>query len=87
MLRQGAARSAQSVGECRAEGRYFLSSRLPKVSEFVTSVLSHWSVESMHWVLDVVFHEDASRIRTKHATANFCFCLPLRDDVTQAGHF
>lgn len=34
---------------------------------------SHWSVESMHWVLDVVFHDDARRIRTKNATANFTF--------------
>jgi len=59
--------------ECRVEVRYFLSSRLPKVGEFATSVRSHWSVESMHWVLDVVFHDDASRIRTKHATANFTF--------------
>lgn len=60
-------------GECRVEVRYFLSSRSPKVNEFSTSVRSHWSVESMHWVLDVVFHDDASRIRTKHATANFTF--------------
>ncbi|EGF25970.1 transposase IS4 family protein [Rhodopirellula baltica WH47] len=30
-------------------------------------------MESMHWVLDVVFHDDASRIRTKNATANFTF--------------
>jgi len=60
-------------GKCRVEVRYFLSSRSPKVSESATSVRSHWSVESMHWVLDVVFHDDASRIRTKHATANFTF--------------
>lgn len=60
-------------GECRVEVRYYLSSRTPKVSEFATSVRGHWSVESMHWVLDVVFHDDASRIRTKHATANFTF--------------
>jgi predicted transposase YbfD/YdcC len=75
----GAASIGQAIaqieedGECRVEVRYFLSSRSPKVSEFATSVRSHWSVESMHWVLDVVFHDDAGRIRTKHATANFTF--------------
>lgn len=59
--------------ECRVEVRYFLLSRPARVNEFATSVRSHWSVESMHWVLDVVFHDDASRIRTKNATANFTF--------------
>lgn len=60
-------------GKCHVEVRYFLCSRAAKVGEFATSVRSHWSVESMHWVLDVVFHDDASRIRTGHATANFTF--------------
>ncbi len=74
---------AQSIGQaitqieegdnCRVEVRYFLISRKARVGEFATSVRSHWSVESMHWVLDVVFHDDASRIRTRHATANFTF--------------
>ena len=64
---------------CHVEVRYFLTSRAPKVNEFATSVRSHWAVESMHWVLDVVFHDDASRIRTKHAAANFTF---LRRYVT-----
>ncbi|TWU46798.1 Transposase DDE domain protein [Rubripirellula reticaptiva] len=59
--------------KCNVEVRYFLISRPAKVSEFATSVRSHWSVESMHWVMDVVFHDDASRIRTKNATANFTF--------------
>ncbi|MEM1228859.1 MAG: ISAs1 family transposase, partial [Planctomycetota bacterium] len=59
--------------ECRVEVRYFLLSRDAKVGEFATSVRSHWSIESMHWVLDVVFHDDASRIRTRNATANFTF--------------
>ncbi|MCP4184542.1 MAG: ISAs1 family transposase [Hyphomicrobiales bacterium] len=32
----------------------------------------HWSVEnSLHWVLDVVFHEDAARNRTKNSAENF----------------
>ncbi|CAD71760.1 ISAs1-like element ISRba7 family transposase [Rhodopirellula baltica] len=60
-------------GECHVEVRYFLLSRPARVGEFAISVRSHWSVESMHWVLDVVFHDDASRIRTKNATANFTF--------------
>ncbi len=55
------------------EVRYYISSRPAKVSEFADSVRKHWGIESMHWILDVVFREDASRIRTGHATENMSF--------------
>jgi predicted transposase YbfD/YdcC len=55
------------------EVRYYISSRPPKVSEFSNSVRKHWGIESMHWVLDVVFGEDKSRIRIGNATENMSF--------------
>ena len=34
-------------------------------------VRAHWGVENqLHWCLDVVFNEDASRIRKDHAPRN-----------------
>lgn len=70
----GQAINVTTVGDKETvEVRYYISSRLPKVSEFANSVRKHWGIESMHWVLDVVFGEDSSRIRTKHATANMSF--------------
>jgi predicted transposase YbfD/YdcC len=53
--------------------RYYIVSRPPRVKEFATSVRSHWSIESMHWVLDVVFHEDASRLRNGASAENYSF--------------
>lgn len=55
------------------EVRYYISSREAKVGEFAEAVRRHWSIESMHWILDVVFHEDGSRIRIGNATENMSF--------------
>jgi hypothetical protein len=42
---------------------------------FARYLRAHWGVEnSLHWCLDVVFAEDASRIRTPQAAQNFS-CL------------
>ncbi|MCL4207164.1 MAG: ISAs1 family transposase [Pirellulaceae bacterium] len=55
------------------EVRYYISSRPAKVGEFATSVREHWGIESMHWVLDVVLGEDASRLRNGDVAENFGF--------------
>src|SRR5271165_5061366 len=35
-------------------------------------VRGHWSVEnSLHWTMEMIFRDDACRIRTDHAPANF----------------
>jgi predicted transposase YbfD/YdcC len=54
------------------ETRYYLSS-LPNDAKLLNeAVRSHWAVEnSLHWVLDVTFHEDSSRIRKENAPENF----------------
>jgi predicted transposase YbfD/YdcC len=64
---------SEKNGKATSEVRYYISSRPAKVSEFSDSIRSHWSIEAMHWVLDVVFHEDASRIRMGNGTENMSF--------------
>lgn len=38
--------------------RYYILNRFLSGRRFREAVRAHWSIESMHWVLDVVFHED-----------------------------
>ena len=53
------------------ERRYFLSSMPAKAEAFAKAVRGHWAVEnSLHWVLDVTFREDESRIRKDHGAEN-----------------
>ena len=72
-----------------SEVRYYILSRPPRVKEFATSTRSHWSIESMHWVLDVVFGEDASRFRNGAAAENYSFLrkfvISLLKQDTSAG--
>ena len=47
------------------EVRYYLSTRYLSGKRFGEAVRGHWGIESMHWVLDVNFHEDDSRTRER----------------------
>lgn len=55
----------------REETRYFITS-LTDVKVFAKAVRAHWGVEnSLHWCLDVVFHEDLNRTRKDNSAENF----------------
>jgi predicted transposase YbfD/YdcC len=61
-------RITQADGQETGEISYFLLSGAAKVKVFAKVVRGHWSIESqLHWVLDVTFAEDASRIRRQNA--------------------
>lgn len=54
------------------EHRYYISSLDPKQPEkILQSVRHHWQIENnLHWVLDVAFGEDRSRIRDENSALN-----------------
>ncbi len=51
--------------------RYFISSSGAGVHEHMQWARSHWKIEnSLHWLMDVTFGEDACRVRTGHEAQN-----------------
>jgi predicted transposase YbfD/YdcC len=66
-------KATRIIGEKESqECRYYLSSLEPNAELISTAVRAHWGVEnSVHWVLDMVFREDESRMRMGNSPENF----------------
>jgi predicted transposase YbfD/YdcC len=60
-----------SNGSSSIDVRYFISSLPAKARKIAAAVRSHWQVEnSLHWVMDIAFREDESRVRNAHGAQN-----------------
>lgn len=58
--------------------RYYLSSARLTPERFARAVRSHWAIEnSLHWVLDVTFDEDAARNRADNGPENLAILRRL----------
>jgi predicted transposase YbfD/YdcC len=55
----------------RFDTRYYISSAALTAEAAAQAVRGHWGIENrLHWVLDVVFNDDQSRLRTGHGARN-----------------
>ena len=73
-------------GITSVEVRHFISS-LPgnDAEKFAGAVRSHWSVENnLHWVLDVAFDEDQSRVRKDNAPENMAMLRHMALNLIKA---
>jgi predicted transposase YbfD/YdcC len=57
-------------GRKTREVRYYLSNLTGKASEAAMAIRQHWQVESFHWLLDVVFKDDANMTVNRRASGN-----------------
>ena len=78
-------------GKTKIERRYYISSLEKNASLFAKAVRLHWGIEnSVHWVLDMAFREDESRVCKGHGPENLAVLRHialnlLRDDPTLLG--
>jgi len=71
-------------GEVSRHRRYYLSSLPVEAGKFAEAVRGHWAVENTcHWVLDVVFREDGSRVRAGQAAENFALLRRIVNNLLQ----
>ena len=62
--------------------RYYINSIPARVKRFAQAVRHHWTIEnSLHWVLDVTFGEDRSRIHKDHGQDNMAALRRLATSI------
>lgn len=65
--------SCREIGGKRShKKRYYISSLCCDAQKIGKAIRSHWGIESsVHWILDMAFREDESRIRKGYGAENF----------------
>lgn len=66
--------TCQTSGATTTEVSYYISSLRPNARRIGAAIRGHWSIENgLHWVLDVVFREDARRLYDRTVAENTAF--------------
>jgi predicted transposase YbfD/YdcC len=77
-------RMVKPHGAVTAERRYFLSSAPVEDERQIAAIRQHWSIENcLHWVLDVTFQEDTSRVRDQHARHHLALLRKIASNLIQ----
>jgi predicted transposase YbfD/YdcC len=77
----------ERAGKIERERRYYLSSATLDAKTFAAAVRAHWHIENrLHWVLDVVFHDDLARLRTGNGPQNMAIVRHFAMNILRKPH-
>jgi len=80
-------RGINGTGVVSAEIRHYLSSATAPPEALAQAIRRHWTIENgQHWVLDVDFGEDRSRVRERRAARNLAVLRRIALDLLRADH-
>ena len=71
-------KNGKRKGEQTYQKRYYITTLSQVAQRINLAVQTHWGIENkVHWILDVAFSEDDSRVRKGHADENFAIARHL----------
>ncbi len=78
-------RGVPGTGKVTAEVRHYLASAELTPEALAAAIRDHWRIENgLHWVLDVGFREDASRVRERNAARNLALLRRIALNLARA---
>jgi len=67
------------------ERRFYITSAALTADHLAPAIRDHWSIEnSLHWVMDMVFRDDESRVRNGNAPANLAAIRHMAQNLIRA---
>lgn len=76
-------RETTTKGKLSKETAYFISDLKPTMGAkyFYEGIRSHWQIETFHYIKDKTFLEDAWKVKTKNAPANYSLIRNLAINI------
>jgi predicted transposase YbfD/YdcC len=80
--------SERRIGdESEIQDRYYITSLDSNAEKILRAKRSYWGIENrLHWVLDIAFNEDRSRVRKDHAPQNFAVIRHMALNLLKQEH-